>query len=308
MGITGILTREAAKNPQNLPRYLSTTLVVKIFQLALSVALIWIIAPLVNKIPQAAPLIPLAALLLVSDSFRDFALCITRANERMQVEAGVNIATNLAIFVIGLVALFVHSTPYAFMLAYVLGSLTGTSIIYWVLRDHFRKWHTHIDWKLIKPIIQEAWPFALLVFLSTVLFSTDTIALGWLTNAKEVGLYAAAQRVVQFFYIIPSILAVAFFPSFARFATENKDRFRRALEQAVSSSLLVGIPIVVGGTVIARHLILLLFGPEYLPATASFIVLLATILLYFPSNFWATRCSRTASKKVSYGSWLQARW
>ena len=52
----------------------------------------------------------------------------------------------------------------------------------------------------------DAWPFALMGLLGTIMASTDILMLGWLRDAKDVGLYSAAIKPVQTIYAISGIV------------------------------------------------------------------------------------------------------
>jgi len=115
------------------------------------------------------------------------------------------------------------------------------------------------------------------------MINTDTLMIGWMKTANDLGYYAAAQRPVQFLYLIPAVIATVVFPAFSRLAGKDNEKFRSLLEKSISSSFLLAIPLTLGGLILAPQIISLLFGNGYLPATTAFIFLLLTILLIFPS-------------------------
>jgi O-antigen/teichoic acid export membrane protein len=290
IGVNGILTREGARNPAAMPEYLGTSLGIKVVLLTITNVILFAVTPhFAQNIPQALPLLPLAAILITSDSLRDLTCSITRAKESMQTEAGISIWTNFAITVIGGAAIFWRPTPLALMGGYTLGSIFGTILAYWLLRKHFVAPWKYFRRKLVIPILREGFPFALMGLLGTIMLNTDTIMVGWLTKASSaayaLGVYTAAQRPVQILYMVPSILSTVTFPSMSRLASEDSGRFRSLLERAISSSLLVGIPLVVGGLALGQNIVLLLFGAGYGAAAAPFMVLLFTIPIIFPGTF-----------------------
>ncbi len=284
IGVNGMLTREGAKNPQAFPELLGTSLALKTILVSLSVALLLVAVPFINHVPEALPLIPLAALLVVFDGFRDLTFSITRASERMEQEALINITTNLSITALGIILLLLHPTPLTLMAGYTAGSGAGTLAAFWMLRRHFRNFWEHIRPRRMLPILKEGFPFAMLGLMGTVMLNTDMVMLGWFMNAEALGLYSAAQRPIQILYLIPMILSTALFPVMARFAAEDRDKFRRLLERGITFSLLIAIPIFAGGLAMGRSFILLLFGRGFEGATLSFMILLATILLNFPGT------------------------
>jgi O-antigen/teichoic acid export membrane protein len=284
IGISPILTREAAKNPALEQRYFSTALIMKSVLVIVSVVLITVVAPLFTNIPDTAQLFPIVAFLLAFDGFREFTFAISRAKERMQVEAGINIITNAAIVAFGMFAIFYAPTARNLTIGYTLGSGFGLLASLWILRAYLKYPWRSFDKGLIKVILSEAWPFALMGFLGGIMINTDTIMLGWLRTAEEVGYYSAAQRPVQMLYLISSILATTLFPSFARFAATDKERFRTLFEKSIKICFMFCLPIIIGGVILAKPLVLLLFGAQYAPAVGAFSVLLFTLIMVFPGT------------------------
>ena len=160
IGINAMLTREGTRNPKAMPEYLATALAIKVGLLIILNVLVFAATPhFITKIPQVTILLPLIALLITSDGMRDLTFSITRSQERMQTEAGINIATNLAITFIGIFIVFWHPTPLVLMAGYTAGSLIGTSVAYWLVRKSFIKPWRHFRARLLRPIFSEGFSF-----------------------------------------------------------------------------------------------------------------------------------------------------
>jgi len=283
IGIGPILTRETAK--QNISQeYLSTALIIKFCLVSFSVLLIVFIAPFFTKIPEAISLLPIVAFLIFFDSFRDFSYSFVRAWEKMEWEALINIFTNIAIAVFGIFILLFSASNKNLTIAYTLGSASGLGFSLFLLRHKFQNFKLSFNKNLAKKIFQEAWPFALLGFLGGIMINTDTLMLGWLKTANDLGYYSAAQKPVQFLYLIPAIIATAIFPTLSRLAEKNNEKFRLLFEKAIAVSFLLALPLSLGGSILASQIINLLFGPSYLPAKTAFIFLIWTLVLTFPGT------------------------
>ena len=282
IGVSSILTREAAKNSESRTQYLSTAFFIKICLLILSIALVIFVAPFFTRIKEALPLLSVIAFLLAFDSLRDFGFAFVRALEKMQVEAVIKIFTNVAIVALGFLALFISATGRSFTIGYTLGSGVGLAAILWVLRTQLSKIFTNFRKELISPIIASAWPFALFGLLGGIMINTDMIMLGWFRSARDLGFYAAAYKPVQLFWIFPALLASSFFPILSRLANKDNDKFRFVFEKALTAVFLIGLPLLAGGLILSQNFIKVLYGAEYLPAIPVFQILLFTVLLVFP--------------------------
>jgi O-antigen/teichoic acid export membrane protein len=283
IGVSAIVTRESSKDPARSQAYFSTALAMKLVLLVIGTLILVFGAPYITNIEEAKALMPLIALVLIFDSLRNFGFAINRSEEKMEREGINEVVTNVAITIFGFVALLRSTSSFALTAAYAAATGFGFFLIAWQLKSYFRGLLAHFDMKLIKPILEMAWPFALASSLGAIMINTDTIMIGWLRSAEEVGFYSAALRPVQLLYVLPTLFAASLFPTFTKLARQNDAEFTRILETALTVSLLIALPIAFGGIIIGDQFINLLFGSEYQNAILPFQILILTTLIVFPS-------------------------
>ncbi len=287
IGLSALLTRETVRNsdPEKKSEYLSTTFWIKLVLLAITALITIFVAPHLTKIIEARPLIPIVALLLVFDSLRGFGFSITRAQNRMELEAVLSILTDLFITILGLFVLFINPTTIALTYAYVAGSGIGFVLIFITLRRQLKGIFLKFNKNLIKPILSTAWPFAIMGLLGGFMINIDTIILGIFRSAYDLGLYAAAQRPLQLLYVIPAVLAIPLFPIMSKLVHNNSlTKLKELLENSIAIVIVIAIPITVGGIILGKQLIDLVFGQGYGGATLTFQLLLITSLPIFPGS------------------------
>lgn len=285
MGVSAMITKEAARDHSSIKKYLSAALFIKTVLIAISAILIIFVAPIFSNIKEALPLLPLAALLIAFDGLRDLTFAITRAKERMELEAVIGAVTNVSITILGLAALLLNPTPSYFLLGYSLGSGVGTIFAWWMLREYIKGIAGGFDFSLIKKIFISALPFSLMGLMGTLMLNTDTVILGYLTDAEQIGLYSAGQKIVFLLYMLPTILSSAIFPSMSRLAKENQQRFDDVLGSALTATFLISIPMFAGGVILSDGLMNMVYGNAFAGGIATFCVILFTIILIFPQTF-----------------------
>ena len=241
------------------------------------------LAPFLTSIAGVRQLLPLVTLLLVFDSIREFGISLNRIFEKMEREAFIKIVVNGGISILGILFLLRSQTSMSLATAYVIGSGLSVLVTAWVLRAHLTNLLKFFKKQLVRPILFAAWPFGLMGILGGIMINTDMLMIGWLRNAYDVGLYAAAQRPIQLLYAIPALFASALFPTFARLAKRENEKFREALEKSIGAVLLIALPIMLGGIILGDDIVQILFGKEYLPGTLSFQILLLTLIIAFPA-------------------------
>jgi len=285
IGLTGLLTREIAKEPEKKSNYISTVFFLKVGALIVTLFATLFVSPFFIKIEATKSLIPLAALLVLFDSLRVFGFGFARAESKMEKEGIVSIVTDIFITVFSIASLVTSPSPFNLSLMYVLGSFVGTVLIFLTLKKQIANLSGKFDKTLIKPIMNVAVPFAIMGVFSALMINIDMIILGIFKDANELGLYAAAQRPIQLLYVLPTVIATSLFPVISNFIHNKKiDEVKMIVEKSVRITSLAAIPIFIGGILLARPIIFFFFGQQYEGAILSFQILLSTILLVFPGT------------------------
>jgi len=290
LGINALITKNTAglkvagQAEKVRQEIVSTSFFIKIVLILLGLVALFIFAPIISKIKEAIPLFPIVAFILIFDNLREFGFSITRAMEKMEVEAFFFILTNLAIVIFGFVFLIFDPSPISLAYAYVLGTAIGMVSTFLFLRKYFQNIFKYFKQELIKPIITSAWPFAMIGIMGSLMINTDIILLGWFRTAEELGFYSAAQKPVQILYVLPALLATSIFPVLARLARKDDEKAAQIISRTISCLLWVAVPIVAVGVLFGKEIIELAYGASYLPAVISWQILITTILAIFPGT------------------------
>lgn len=284
-GINGILIRDASKVDDEERRSIfGTMFAMKVILLLIGIAVIIFVAPLFSTLPGAKVLIPIIALVLALDTLREFFFSLIRAMENMQWEAAIFLLTNVGIVVFGFIFLAYAADARSFSWGYVAGDAVGTIAAMIALRSYFKTIFSHFDPARIMPILKAAWPFALSGALGLLFTNSDILIISWMRTASDVGIYSAAIRIIQTFYLIPGIIQFATLPLLARLAKSDNERFRTALERTLGMVFLASIPLSLGGIVLGTQVMGFIFGAPYAAGGLAFKLLAATLMFDFPAS------------------------
>ncbi len=279
-GINAVITRESSRDRSVQQKYFATALVTKVAMIACISVLIIAAAPYVMRNPQAMTMLPFIILVFMFDSLRDFGASLSRAWEKMEIESAIQVLTNALIVIGGFAALFIARTPFSLAAGYGIGMGIGMIAAFYPAREYFKNFVSNVSFPLVRKIIATGWPLGLLGVMGGILLNTDTVMIEWFRTIEEVGYYGAVQRVIWLIYIIPGLLATAFFPSMARLVGQ-KEQMRKILESGLSILTMVAIPLTVGGILLAWEIVYVLYGAQYLAAVPTFRILCLTFLPSF---------------------------
>lgn len=282
IGVDAILTREIAKKTEKEKEYISTSFWIEFVLLAITVLLIVTVAPFFSNIEEALPLLPLVAFVIVFDDLRGMSVAFFRGKEKMQVEALVIVIWNIAIAILGFIALKVLGTPLAFVLAYMGGSLVGLAISVILLKREVKSVLKYFDRKLVRPILKSAWPFAVISGAGVLLFGFDIVMLGFWREASEIGLYSASQKIISVLGLFAVLVSITTLPALSRVVSEGSERSKKAIESVLRSLFLLAIPLTVGGFAVGDGIIRFVFGEGFSGAVIPFYILLPTVLATYP--------------------------
>ncbi len=280
LGLSAIVTRELVRKPAESAAHLSTFLFAKLALLAVATAVIVLVVPHVGALPLTRPLMLSLALLVFFDSMRIIPTTVNKARETMRNEAFANVFTQAAILVVGTALLYSHRSAEALNVAYALGSGLGTLYAFHLVRDFMPGILTSFRRPLVRQLVKDSLPIAVVGLLGSLMLNTDIVMLGWMRTAAEIGYYSATQKIIFTLYVLPTLIASAAFPAMARLAHDGP-AFKAFFEKILKSSLMVALPVTVGGIITAPGIIELFYGREYLPATASYIILLFSVPVAF---------------------------
>lgn len=134
-------------------------------------------------------------------------------------------------------------------------------VFYKYHRGGFLSWRAHYNFSI--NLILQSWPLALSAVFSLIYLKVDQVMLGQMISSSEVGLYSAAARLSEVWYVLPTALATAVFPTIVKKREQNKKDYLVTLEKLYRSALLMSFIIVIPVFFVAESVIYLLYGEEF---------------------------------------------
>lgn len=282
LGLSNLLTRELIKRDDR-KNYLATSVIIKVILSVITILFIGFVTPLFTNIEAVKPLMLMTAVLISFDGFKNFVFAIYRAENKMQFEAFLEIATEILITLFCILILFKSPSVINFTMAYMTASGIGLLITILVTRKHLYEVLKHFRKILIVPIIKSALPFTIVGIFGVLMTNIDSIIIGILRPIQDLGLFAAAQRPISIIYLIPGLMYTALLPFFSKFNNEKENQ-SNLLNKSIIISLALALPIVVGGILLSKPIINVIYGYEFIGAVNVFNILLLTMIPIFPGT------------------------
>ncbi len=269
LGINSLLTRDVARDKSQINQFLGKSIPLLLY-LSLGVfILINITVSLISWDPISIAAIRIFSIFLVLDNFSRHFISVFRAFERMEFEAYTNLIERMAMLIIAVMLWYLGKSLIFLLWCFVVIELlkAGTALTF--MRHFFKKiewsWFHHQTYQ----ILQEAFPFALMMIFGTIAVRIDTVMLKIFHNEQIVGFYSAAHKLIESLTFIPENIVLALYPALSVLFLNNKYKFKETFTRSLKYLFLIGMPVSAGIFVLAEPIILLLFEVEYSPATIA---------------------------------------
>lgn len=126
------------------------------------------------------------------------------------------------------------------------------------------------------------WPIAIAVIFNVIYLKGDTIILSIFRDQGEVGVYGAAYRVIDILAQIAMMIMGVMLPILSfHWAKNNKKQFQHFYQQSIDIMLLLAVPLVVGGMVLATPIMTLVAGENFAGSGPILAILLIGIFALY---------------------------
>lgn len=198
---------------------------------------------------------------------------VYQAREQMGTAAARNVGQAALTVVIALAMVRGPEDVVWAAVALTAGPLVANAVLFAVYVRQSGAPRLRVDGRAWRALLAPALPLAASAFVSQIYYNADKLMLEAIRTTAEVGLYEAAYKLYALAIAVAGVLYTAFFPMLS--AALGDARAMTAAGARYASALwAIGPPFALGGAVYAPELLGLVFGADFLPATAALRVLL----------------------------------
>lgn len=276
-GLGSYGAREIAKDESSLGRLAAHILVVRWLLGVIAFAILMVLLAFLDKPWPVEKLILLYGLTLLAQP----ALLpwVFQGHDLMGYVALAS-ATRWALFTAG-VLMFVRGPETTWVVPVVEGAAIVCVATYYFLifSSHFGSLGKRIDYRYGFSLLRQALPIGAseLVWALKIYFAT--VLLGIFVNGPEVGWFAAAHRLVVSLHAFVWLYFFNLLPSISRGSQGSPEALGHLLRGSLQITAWIGVFIATVGTVLAKPILILVYGTQYESAVAVFQVLIWVIPL-----------------------------
>jgi len=281
-GLTTLGVREIAKDKKKTSTFGTNILVL---QLLLAFLLILVLSALLIFLPLSfrTKIITFLFGLGIIPGALNMAY-IFQAYEEMEYMAVGKIIAQIGYVIVGFIFIYLFKDILVLPIVSLIAGLIGAAVIFYLLKKKIKFIWSKISWRQIKKLIERAYPFLIAALAVQIYYNMDSIMLQFMKGEVIVGLYNAAYKIVLLIISIGGFIAGTFFPLLSSAFKRDKKLFFKSINMWSRINGALIIPIVAGGILLARPILNLLYGQEFVKATFAFQILILLPGIIFLSS------------------------
>jgi O-antigen/teichoic acid export membrane protein len=264
LGIDSIVYRELVKRPEDEARILGSALGLKLIGGTIAVLITIITALYIGATQIELILISIVSLTLLGASLQIITYAY-QARVQSKYPAIITFSISIILAIAKLLVIFFDKGIIYFALILLLESILYGLFFVVAYQYHFKKLKSWtFDGPTMKVLFATSWPLMLSTVSIMIYARIDQVMLRYYIDTTAVGIYDAAVRLSDVWYIIPNVILGALFPAIINAQKVSPELFRKRIH--LCALLLIGLNllIILPTYLLAPYIIDLLFGKEYI--------------------------------------------
>lgn len=267
LGLQGIIVRDLVMHPNEVGSTLGTGFVLRLLGGLLAYLFIILIISYLRPDDTLAKIIVailgFTLIIKASEVVKYWYEAQVQSKFVVWIENGVF----LIMAIVKIIMILLHAPLMAFVLIALVNALLVAIILLIVYRlkvSRLKYWKP--SFSRAKELLQDSWPLILAGLAVAVYMKIDQIMLGQMVGDEAVGIYSAAVRISEVWYLIPMAIVGSVYPSIIEAKKKSEKLYYQRLQKIYNLMTLIALSIALPMTFLSSWIIKLLFGAVYAPA------------------------------------------
>lgn len=269
LGLDSIVIKELVKEPEKAHLILGSSFALKLAASIIGVILNLIIIWLLN--PENNVTIFLVVVSSMGYIFQSINVIDYYFQSKTQLKYTL-IAQNLAFFIILIFRIYLlisKSSVVSFAIATLIENAISSLFLIFLFKKYagFSIFNWKFSKKISKKLLIESFPLMLASIASTINMRVDQVMLGTMLNKKEVGIFAAAVRISEIWFLVPAFLGMTIYPSIILARERDYSEYRKKVHKIVFIMSTIVFPFALIVTFFSEFIVKLLYGESFVGAS-----------------------------------------
>lgn len=299
LGLNTLAIREVARDRSLASKYLGNIAILKTILSAIAVGIIFLVITLLNYPSDTTRIVYILGISVFIGSLSGGLRWCFQAFQKMEYEALMNTAQGIILLGLGLAILYLGKGLIGLAFAHLLTSIIIFCFSFLITLKKFGKPRFEMKWNFWKFLIRTAIPIGLATVFVTAYYNIDTVMLSLMKGDAPVGWYNAGYKLVNPITLLLGMFSLALFPVMSDFYKTSIESFKKIYRKSVNFSLMVGLPIALGTTILSYKIIPTIFGQEFFQAIPALQILIWAGIFAFISGIIGTCLIAIDKQKIN---------
>ncbi len=267
LGLDGIVVRELVRHPERKQQILGSAFALRL--IAGLLAFILVLLAILIFHPRDAASQALVAIIAAGMLFQSFDIADLWFQSQMQSRYSV-LAKNGAFLVLTLAKIWLilsRAEVTAFAWVSTLELALGACGLCFAFGSTGNRWlDLRPAWPAALAVLRESWPLFLSALAAALYLRIDQVMLAEMVGEREVGLYSAAVRLSELWYLVPPIVVSSVMPYLTEARARSQELYYQRLQQLLNLLVRVAYAVAIPVTLLAVPLVGLIYGDAYAAA------------------------------------------
>lgn len=278
LGLHDILAREISKDLAIAPKMIGNAYIIKFILTIFAIILCTITITLSSYSSEITNYVYVVSIMILFTSFSDFYTVIYQVNYKMKYKVFANLTFKIVSASLIFLVIHLNGALMQIFMVIVFSEMIRTGVSY-IFSKKLITPQFDMDYKLWKYLIYESTPIALTSVIYVIYFRTDVIMLSVMIGNAAVGIYSAANNLVEPLSLITASLVVPLFPLMASSFKNSQDKLIKSYTLSMKYLFLILIPMTTGITLMADKAIVLIYGEPFINSVGVLQILIWTLAL-----------------------------
>lgn len=281
LGLRPLIIREIARDKDKSLEFLGKVIPAQAVLIVLMTIFILISAKVLNYENRIIYAIIIAAGSTVCEQFSRIILDFFQAFEEMGKVALRDVTVRVFTAVASVSVILLGYGLYAVCLVYFAGSLLGLLINIWLFRRRFGFPRMELDLVFLRVIFKEGSSYIFIGFAASLSPKIDILLISKMADTSSLGIYCASLNLFSKLNFMSDTIATASFPAMSELFWTDREKANNIFNKALLTIILLALPVAVGGFMVSKQLITLIYGSSYNETVKVFSIMVCSVPLMF---------------------------
>ncbi|MEW6407241.1 MAG: flippase [Patescibacteria group bacterium] len=297
-GFSTYLINEIARDKSKLNSYLGNILSLKILISVIFIILIYILIIFSGKPFDVKILVYVSGLTLIFNSFSILFYAIFRAHEKMELEALFVSLFAVINFICVILAILIKLNLLQILSVSLFVSLLGIITVFAFVQKRVTKIELKKEIPLWRKLLKDITPFVLSGVFINIYFYIAQVILSFMKGNEITGWYGAIYKILLVVTSVIGVYYAVFFPIASRLFKEDRNKLKLLLHVSMRGALILCLPLSFGVALLAKPLVLLIFGNDFSKSASGLQILIWAAVLIFICSAYSNTLLACLQRKI----------